>query len=513
MLKYITLFSAVLASTGLIAQGVSNAPYSAEIELSKAKSLWLNSNNAAGLNVTPLINHNDVSLFMNHNEGDFKLKQDASLENTFGFNTNGALNVDGYALWGDFNFRNVTMGGCQYNTILAEPDRVMPYYIADPVVSGWKKQQYEMTAKVATPYIFDRLLLGCTAGYYSSDAAKQNDPRSSNFNYSISVMPAVVYNFTGDHFFGLNGLYVNYYESVSPTNSDLQTDQNVYVMKGLGNYSNGIVGGVGGLSTFYYKMNRVGGGFQYGYNGNVSLLLDLNYNYSVEDVFQTPSKPQHMGTVVQTYCNAAFQLMLDMDRSVNKLSLFTDSRKSDGIEHVQVYDNTYEIQQWVTLASAIKSSYSLKGARADYFYYRKNDRGYSWQAGAGVEYTDSYDVYYMPESKMSARNLYASVNAGYNFAISKSSLLAKIDCGYNANISGEYVYAGQDVESPVITDFYASDLNYKTSDFIKAGLSLKYSLPIAKKYAVYLSAYGAYLKALSSSVDMLRTSVSLGFSF
>jgi hypothetical protein len=56
-------------------------------------------------------------------------------------------------------------------------------------------------------------------------------------------------------------------------------------LKGVGNYSSGVVGGLQGISSYVYSGNKLGGGLQYSYTINeYKALLSGNYSYRVEDV-------------------------------------------------------------------------------------------------------------------------------------------------------------------------------------------------------------------------------------
>lgn len=331
------------------AQDADHLMQAANIELTKEKALWFNTNNAAGMVLTPLKNFNEVAVGYSHTGGDFKASQSGEKEERIGFNTSGALNLGGTMLWGSFVYDNITSNDGCYNTNLYDPFRDMPYYVADPIISKWKRQRYDLRLKAGFPVLWDVWGIGCELDYITSTGAKQNDPRSTAYYYTIAVRPGFIFRINDQHHLGINGVYENSFERGSFTNSDNQNDQPVFIMRGLGNYTAGVVGGLGGIGTFYYKGNKIGGGFQYGYTstGSFRALLDVKYHYKVEDAYQSPTKPQRMGSIKQNKIDGTIQLLNNGENYTNKVSLGYFYKSTDGIEFIQVLDNTYEVQQWI----------------------------------------------------------------------------------------------------------------------------------------------------------------------
>lgn len=525
MKKYTIIISAVLLGIffGTPASAQENRKtyvYPASLEFNHARSLWFNSNNAAGLTVTPLDNYNEVSATCKFEDGDYKRQQSGDRITGTAFNTNGALRLGKVVLWGDFNFANRFDRASLYNTMLYQVADDMPYYVADPQVSNWKRQLYDMSLKAATPLLWDRLGIGITANYTTRTGAKQKDPRSTTYYYHVNVQPALILRL-GQHYVGLNGLYENMFERTVPTNSDNQNDQPVFLMRGLGNYAVGTVGGLGGVGTFYYKGNKVGGGLEYGKTGKFSFLLDLNYRLRVIDVFQSPTKPQRMGSTKNQTYRGNLQLMLD-GALTNKLAIDYYRRSTDGVEYIQELDKTYEVQQWITIAKFIRSNYAFKALSLNYDLFMGREKGYGWRAGAKAVYSDRRDEYYLPDSHLSTENFYGEIFVKKNFDLGKySALLAGLNGGYNKNLSGEYVYNGSYAESAVVTDFYAADFAFLTADYWQIGGNINFSFPLGLgDTALYLDARADWLlpknydaAAGSSNPSRIFAQFSVGFTF
>ncbi|MBR7157207.1 MAG: hypothetical protein IKD16_02290, partial [Bacteroidales bacterium] len=512
MKRNLTILLSLLMPVMAGAQSADDIKQAAGVEITKEKSLWYNTNNASGLVFTPLDNFNDVTIGYKSNSGDFKMSQSGENEGIIGVGTQGALNLGGTMLWGAFNYENITTNDNLYNTNMFDPFRDMPYYVADPVISKWKKQTYDLRLKAGFPVLWDFWGIGCEIDYITNTAAKQNDPRSENYYYTLSVRPGFTFKLSDNHQIGINGVYEYLFERAAFNNSDSQTDQPVFVMRGLGNYSPGIVGGIGGLQTHYWKGNKIGGAFQYSFlsNGAFKALLDVKYNYKVEDAYQAPTKPQRMGSTEQNLMAGTLQLLLDGERFTNKLTVGYTDKSTDGIEYIQVVDNTYEVQQWVTLAQYIRSNYSLKVASLKYDFFANSERGYSWRAGVTGEYSDKFDEYYLPNSTLKAENIYFSIYGKKNFALSKkSTLLFGINFGYNSNIDGYYNYSGSCEGTDIVDKMYANDIAFMTTNYMRLGGELNFSTMVAQKTALFISANCQYL---NPDNDLFSNRTNLAFS-
>jgi hypothetical protein len=323
-----------------------------------------------------------------------------------GFNTNGALLLGKFFLWGDFTFSDGHVTGATYNTNRYEPTPDMPYYVADPNKSDWKKQYYDITLKAALPVWNDRLIVGAEVHYTVKRAAKQLDPRATVHGYGITVKPSVVAKIGSSQHAGISVWYQNAFDRNSFTNSLAYHSEQVYIMKGLGNYSPGVVSGSGGIGVFYYPGNQYGGGLQYNIAGNgKALLLDITYASEKIDVFETPSKPRRRGTTDNTTIAAKLQLIRSGNYT-HKITADAGQSATDGIEYVQEYDSRYEVNQWITIAEYVKSNYKRLWASLQYDLFIGNSYDYSWKAGIKNLYSNRQDEYLSPRSVFNAQNNY-----------------------------------------------------------------------------------------------------------
>ncbi len=512
LLSLIGLSVAVQAA----AQG-SSVVRQPEIEMNLSRALWFGSNNVAGMSVTPVEKYSILDLGFQMESGNFKLAQEGEKESVVGFNTNGATAVGKTYLWGNFDYRNIVEKETKFLTNIFDPERDMPYYVADGVASKFKKQSYDLGVKVAFPQMWDFLTAGCELQYNTNTGAKQRDPRSVTYYLTVKAAPSLVFELSETSNLGLSFNYEYLYERSTFNRSDTEIDYPVYIMRGLGNYTSDVVSGSVGVGTFFYKGNRIGGGVQYGFNnGNgFSALVDADYSYKVENAFQNPTKKQTMGSTVQNRWNVSAQLLKENDAAMHKLTVKFADRNTDGIEYIQELDSSFEVAEWITLAKYVRSKYSYKTADVNYELYLKEGAGYKWKAGLDVQYSNKFDQYLLPESSLKAENLFVNIYVKENVNLTgKSSLLAGLNLGYNANLEGEYTYSGSYSDSDTVKEMYANDIKYMSSNYIKYGAEITFSTLVSKATSLFVKADCQYYAPKGDDFsNRVYTGVSLGITF
>lgn len=518
LVKYMYWAGAVLMTLGLTqtaaAQGsgvVMNSP--ASIELLKAGALWLNSGNGAGMTLDKLPYYSDLNFIYGRKTGDFKMKHEGETERMIGFATEGGLSIGKGYVWGSFEYDNEALRNTLYNTTMLDPLRGIPYYTVDKNLSDWLRQAYTLSMKAASAPLWDRVIIGIEADYIAKVGAKQIDPRSEADYYTINVKPSIVLNF-GTHSVGLNLRYQNLKQESKTTNSDSQTNQDVFVLKGLGNGYSAVVGGLQSLGTFLYEGNTAGGALQYYYaSEGVKILLSGKYNFRVEDVVSAPSKPKKEGSVKENELGIALGAVLGRE-NISRFDVEFNKKDMSGIEFVQYLDNSYEVQRWITIYSSIRSTFADQEFSFRYNFFRGAGREYRWRAGAGLSYNVSDDLYIIPESLMKVENLYLGANAKYNLKLKEHTrILAGVDYIYKNNLSGNFAYGGAEPESHIITDFMTPDFQYLKESFSKIGGTLSYFTSVSKNNTA-----GMFVKAsldyyMPTESENNRTQFSIGFGF
>ena len=482
----------------------------AALELNKADNLWISSDNAAGLLFQPVGAYNVVSLDYSYDSGSFHRKQSGSSLRDVNFDTQGALKVGKFQLWGRFAYNNIADNGTQFNTLLYDPfDERTIYNVADTVSSNWRKQSYEMEVKAAFPLLSDKLAAGLHVIYSDKLSAKQKDPRSESFRYYITLKPSLTLK-TGKHVFGVNGYYSNNFERVIPTLSNSSETQPVYVLRGLGNYVDETVGS-SGLSIMYYKCNTFGSAIQYNLDGPVRILAEVGFLSHSTNVRQSSTQPLKMGSTSKSDLTGSVRTLFgNGNGNLNKVTVSFSDIKTDGTEYTSVWDKG--TGEWEVRSQAVMSAYSTLTASVMYDRYILEDNSFKWNYHAGLSWIDKSDEYMLPHSSFSYDNILVDASVFSRFVIGKSSLLTGICASYNLNLSGDYSYAGSHPSSPLVRDWYPHDINILTSDYYKAGLKADYCFPLKGKINLSVSGDASYLY-VDASLDRfcIRGAVALIF--
>ncbi|MDD2247493.1 MAG: hypothetical protein PHI70_05010 [Proteiniphilum sp.] len=486
------------------------------IELRKARATWFESSNGAGIGLDSLESYGSLEAGYLITDGMFKRVQQGEKEGQLKVETEGGQELGNAYAWGRFSYKNETLRNTRFNTAMLNPYRGTPYYPVDPNLSDWKKQNYNLQMRVSSKPLFDRYLLGIRADYTAETGAKQVDPRSELYLYSINVKPGIIAIF-GSHRVGLNLEYENMIqETRGHSNSDQQVNQDVFVMRGLGNHYTAVIGGLQSLGSFVYDANKAGAGLQYTWQqSDMRLFAEGVYSYRVEEAVRDITKPRKEGTIRQQELYGHTALMHE-GVNLNRVDLSYRSSRTDGIEFVQVLDKSYEVQQWVDLYSSVRSTYRRDTYRLSYDFFRNAGQEYSWKAGLYAIYTVKDDCYIMPASYMKIRDLYLGADAKVNIPSGRSSRwVLGADIVRKANQKGDYLYGGADPGSIVITDFMNPEVNYLKQDYYKVGASLSYfaATPSLKDNGLFLRLSADYYRPTEGEGKRVITQLGMGLTF
>ena len=489
------------------AQG-SKTDYPAMVELDKIQSAWFNSANAAGLSVDPLAGYSDLAFGYSLGRGDFRSLPEGST-NILDISTSGATSLGRGYIWGSFNYKNHSAEDTRFNTMTLNLEDDLPFIVSDTNISPWKKQRYDMSLKAATPLVGELVAFGISANYFTESGAKQVDPRCYDYEYGVTVEPSAAFHF-GGHTVGLSGIYRNGNVREVPVNSNSQQDQTAYILRGLGNFTDAVIGSLSSLGTFYYNRNLYGASLQYGFGGrDLKLLFEGGCTWQMVDVFQTPTKPRRMGSTVQQKISGKAQIIATSDDFFHKLTVEGFHRTTDGIEFLQ----ELSVLEWETVARYVRSKYALDHLSLGYDFCRKNDFGYSWMAGVRGSLDDRSDIYLMPASDLKIRNLTGEVFAKKNLQTGSVSVLGTLRGAYRKNLSGIYEYGGPEPASVIVSEFFKHEFDWARADFWKAGAQLNVAFPLGGRTAMFCQADIDYIKPLTMSGHRLTAAFTVGFTF
>lgn len=470
--------AATLLATAASAQTDGSSQQS--IERKKMESLWFsNTNNAAGAQLDNMGYYSQLDINYNHTEGDFQRTQLGTNNNGYGFSTDGGgqfENLKGAFMWGYFNYSHDKIHGARYNASLIDPLRGMPFYLADTNVSNWIHQSYELGMKAATPVLGKHWILGVGVDYQNMQGAKQIDPRPNVQMSKFEVTPSIVYT-VGKHAIGAHYAYSSRREDGTATNSISLMTQPVWEVVAPGFYNTAEIGSGSFSGLRAYNANAMGGGLQYSFIGEkVRLLLSGEYTFAVEDVNNNYTTPKIIGTTKENTWDVKANLMWSI---CDDHTLFAEvdyyDRSIDGIEYVQVWDNTYEVSQWIVISKNIRSNFSTQRTTAKVDYMQKRGNSYGWWAGVELQKEKLSDIYYLPLSTQNVENLYLTANLKKNFNFGENAILIGANAGLKQNQSGELTYTGNYKDSDIFQNMVMRDFRYLQENAAMWGAELGYS--------------------------------------
>lgn len=480
-IKYIIPVMVTMAATIIATDAVAQDPTTLQsIERRKLESLWFsNTDNAAGAQSDKMDYFSSFGIEYNHVSGGYKRAQSGLRSNGYGFSTDGGGSMEslkGTFLWGYFNFNRDKIQDAEYNASLIDPLRGMPFFVADENKSNWINQDYRLGLKAATPLLFRHWTVGIGLDYENAQGAKQLDPRPKMLLSKFTVTPSVTYT-VGKHTLGADFRYYSRREDGSASNSNNFINQHTWEVVYPGFFSETEIGGGQSSVLRFYNANSMGGGLQYGYRSDrIKLLLSSRYAYTVEDVDNNYTTPKTIGTTKTTEWEGRIGMVYTF-RSNHMFVLdacYTD-RSIDGIEYVQVFDNTTAVNKWQVLSKHIRSNFSTRHATLtlDYLYNRSNS--YLWRAGFSADYENLSDIYYIPRSTQDIDNLRFEGHVKKNFFFGDNTIHANLCAMIKSNTDAEHIYTGYNPESRIYTDMVLRDYDYLRSDAYGIGGEISYS--------------------------------------
>lgn len=457
------------------------------------RSLWRDSDNASGLAVDSLPVYNTLDASLSHRNGNYRRLQEGRSETALNVGTEGSLVTGKTFLWGDFSYTNATVRKARYNTVLFDPfDERFLFGVADPVESDWKRQTYDMAFKAARALRED-LFAGIGVRYTDRIGAKQNDPRSETFKYSVEVCPGLSYKF-GSHTFGISGYYSNVFERSVPTLSNSSEPQDVFILKGLGYYTEDIVGS-NGLSTLYYRSNGYGAGAQY-FSGRT--FAELAMRHFSSSATESATQPFKLGSTGRT------EIRVSLARLTAKGKIYLDYSISNtsATEYSSIFNKTNNL--WEVRSSFKGSSYTSQAAGAGYVAAVSRGGRPVWKYGLSALWDFENDHRTsLPEATLDYSAVTASAFAIKSLYKGRGVFDLRADIQGRLHLGGEFTYSGHHSADLPASEWYPFDAAILSSDHLQGGLSAVWTLPVGKGMSLGLRLGGLYTAA-SSSMGMAR---------
>lgn len=482
------------------------------LETNLEKNLWFSSENPSMMSIRPITVYGEVSLDYDYQNGRYKLQQQGDRVRNISFNAAGAANVKGFSLWGEFHFNNIFTDSTRFNTNMYDPiEDCMPFYVGDSRMSFWTGQSYEMRTKIASPFYWKMISFGIDLEYVTQTSGKQIDPRGNPFNYHVTVIPSLTFKLGSHDYVGLNGYYRNRFQRTVSSNRNYAKEQPVYLLKGLGNFTLGYVGS-SGLGDYYWKGDRYGGGLQYGHEGAMDFLADLQFYMQKESCFQNPVIPRPMGSTSQMFADGNFSLLFGHDKS-NKVTLEGFYRSTNGIEYVTKYNTDAGVKAWEILSTSTYSNYLRIHGKLSYdkFIGGKAGNGYVWKLGADAKFDMEKDEYYSPSCTFNYMNATAEVNAKRSLWFGHTNLILGFFGGYRMGFGGEYTYSASDVATAVPANvWYPLDLAYYKANCATFGGDLYFGWKVSSRMEVYATGSCSYNAAFLPDAVIAPNGTSVG---
>ena len=480
----------------LPAQGTDDRTSLAVNELG---AVWSPSSNAAGLVLSPYRTFNVLDLSYSWQGGSYRPMQTGTDASLVRFDTQGARQIGKVQVWGRFRYSNISDKGSSYNTLLYDPfDERFMYTAADTVAGTWKKQSYEMQFKAAVP-VTGNLAAGIHVMYTDRIAAGQVDPRAESYHYSIMVKPALAWR-GGFGSIGLSGLYTNTFERSTPSISNSQVNQKVFLLKGLGNWVGEQVGG-GGLGTMYFRCNTWGGAIQYAYEGAWTLFSEFSWAHHGARTSESPTQPKLHGKTVRDEFMFTAGARYGGDGILHRISAEASLSLTNGIEPTVIWNTSEGI--WEVMSELEQCHLRTASASLEYHGYKTEGSGYKvhWYAALGFE--DKADTYSSPASVYSYDNIPVLAGAEGRFAAGPGSLVLGASVRGSKNIQAVYSYSGHRAGTAPVRELYPHNLAVASADRVQLSLSAEYAFPVSKGTNLAFCLEGAGTGALCTDFGTL----------
>ena len=500
----------------LLMNGYAFAQFSttmSSMEKARETSLWFTgSANAAGMTIDQTVHGNEVAVAYDHSSGDFKRLFTGDSETKYAFVTQGGSKVGGSYLWGGFGYGRINRTGTLWNANLTDPYRETPYYMADPHLSDWKIDSYDLQMKISFPFLFgDKLAFGASVDYLAERGEKTIYPTATNSFHTIDFKPGLVYRLSPSLFVGLSGEYFNLYEANTPNRGVL--DEPVRQMRGLGFSMLDVVANFT-LQQTYMQKELWGGELQLGAQHEKSrLLLAAGYRNGVDETIlrhrnamdQSSFFKELLGALLSRELYLKLNATLSAEQNIHLIKAEVNNAYRRGVEAVEVMGSKQDgssLGQYIAAYQSVRSTYNRLDFNASYDYFRgRSHNDYHWRAGAFLGYHSDKDDYIMPVGKQHWSGWDVGLNLKYNFTFNSGcNLLAGVNFLNHQNLGKEFVYEGPEADPDVVNEFVIPDFAYRTASYNKIAGSVVYSIKM-KKIGHFIAAEAGRI----SGNDLSRT--------
>lgn len=154
--------------------------------------------------VSTITNYSKVEAGYIHTDGGFRLKQEAPVQQSMYFSTEGTKLVGKFRVSGSFSFSRDTKDSVAY-TLQDGISGNTPYYFYSAFPGNWEINRYTLQGILSRQFFNDRLTLAAGAKYLAMNAWRSNDPRTDQFDHSMKGDLGLLFKLHQNHTLGLNG--------------------------------------------------------------------------------------------------------------------------------------------------------------------------------------------------------------------------------------------------------------------------------------------------------------------
>lgn len=452
----------------------------ARFTLYALQASWLQTNNAAGMQLDSLISLGRTELSLSNLQGDFKLVQQPEKRRQLYFGSERFQPIGKALFYGSFSYTQQWDKNIRLSDVL-DPYRGTPYLLADSIGGDWRKQLYSLKVKAATPQLFgNNLTLGLTASLNVGTGARQNDPRPLTTANEFGLAPSLTLRLNTKNHIGMSGWYGRYREELSLEVKNTSVNHYLYKFLGMGQYDLPGIFSVGASRT--YNGNAYGGDAQYQYHNNgLKWLTTISYRTYKEQVSDGSTVPRKAGTWEQETYGLNSILKFQKGSLLHHISLAAQRSEDMGTEFHEYYNTV--TKAWETILEA--PFYLAETDHADLTYTlvkQHHARIYQWLAAISVNYRSVSKEYLLPASLQQFSRAGISLKAGKNWKLTKySGLQASIKAQYSDCLDQSLVYVPITTGRTLLArELLLPDQAYLGSIQMNATVSLQYDFRLQK---------------------------------
>lgn len=445
---------------------------------------WFTVGNAAGLAGDNRLEFSKLGLGTALKNGDFHRPQQSGKSTHYLFSAWGGMSIGKVYLQGNFNFKQAFDDGVKYTSIL-DPYRGTPYQIGDSTGGNWRKQQYDMYVKVASPVWLELFSLGLELDLAVGRGAKKIDPRPQTNSNRIHVSPSVAF-FLGQHTLSGGFHYRRFREDVDLMLYNSSELQKLYLLRGMGQYF---------YETFNttqrersYEGDGKGFSLQYAFTSHrFSVFVSgkyMNYEENTDDIDKERNRPKRIGRLKDKEIEGEARLLFKTGRTVHKLDLGYSSVEHKGTEIGQRFEQT----DYVTISEAPDRSV-CKISRIEGNYrlnVLKDENVYDWTIGIKGMYEDYDDSYEVAGSYIRYSRIWGEFQINKNFRLAEQQWLQAGLKGFYNNVSDHSMAynranaAEDEYDQTIVQGLIQPDYEYFKQNYYGGGIFIKYNFKLPK---------------------------------